>query len=310
MIPVLPSALAKVGSLAFKVNGTVATYALAVYMYSERLSSQQRKIYLAELGFFIIVCLASGWLHIFLYPMMGFFLGMVQVKNRIPWVKIGIVCFLVIVLQMSKSDYREKYWGGHIGSRFTTIADPFNRSKHWVEMAFSNLSSIGEGTKDIAQVRVNHLSFFGHVVKVTPEYIPYIKGYSYKFVPAMLIPRLLWPEKPSTMQIANDLTLRYGWQKERLIGKVALSPGLMDEAYMNFGVTGVIIIMVLFGAFIRWLTDNLGDPANGFGWQLVLIGYMFSGGLMITWTAASYLGGLWQTVIVIVLLYWPLRVKF
>ncbi len=309
MIPVLPSALAKVGSLAFKVNGSVATYALAVCMYSERLSSQQRKIYLAELGFFIIMCLASGWLHIFVYPMMGFFLGMVQVKNRIPWVKIGIVCFLIVILQMSKSDYREKYWGRQIGSRFTTITDPFSRTKNWLEMAFSNLSSIGEGTKELAQVRVNHLSFFGHVVRVTPKYIPFLNGSSYMAVPATFIPRLLWPGKPGNMKITNELAIRYGWQSERLIGRVSLSPGLLDEAYINFGVVGVVAVMLLFGAFIRWLKDNLGNPANGFGWQLVLIGYMLGGGLMVTWLATSYFGGLWQTLIIITILYWPLRLR-
>ncbi len=310
LIPRLPAVLAKFGSLAFKVNGSVATYALAFLMYSGRLSPQQRKIYLAELSFFMTVSLASGWLNMFVYPMAGFFLGMVQAKNRIPWIKILCVCLLIIVLQSSKQAYRQAYWGDRMGGeRFVSIADPISRTTHWLKMALSNIGSIGEGSKELAQVRVNHLSFFGHVVRVTPEYIPYINGYSYKFVPAMFIPRFLWPEKPSTMQVADDLTLRYGWQAEYLIGKVALSPGLMDEAYMNFGVTGIIIIMVLFGAFVRWLTDNLGNPANGFGWQLAFIGYMLSGGLMITWTATSYLGGLWQTVFVIVVLYWPLRVN-
>ncbi len=125
----------------------------------------------------------------------------------------------------------------------------------------------------------------------------------------MFIPRLLWPDKPSTMKITNELAMRYGWLSDHFIGKVALSPGLMDEAYMNFGIIGVMVVMILFGAIIRCLMDNLGNDENGFGWQLTLVGFIFGGGLMVTWTAPSYLGGLWQTIFIIAVLYWPLRVK-
>jgi len=61
--------------------------------------------------------------------------------------------------------------------------------------------------------------------------------------------------------------------------------------------------------FVQWLTLNLGKPANGLGWQLVLVGFICSGGLMVTWSAASYLAGVWQTLLIIMVLYWPVRLK-
>ncbi|MCP4351395.1 MAG: hypothetical protein GY795_38505 [Desulfobacterales bacterium] len=309
LIPRLPIALLKVGDLFFRVNGSVATYALSVYMYSGKLLPQQKRLYLLALGFYLSVCLSGGWLGIFVFPMVGFFLGEVQVTNRIPWGKVISALILIIILQASKSDFRETYWGKRMGAPVTSVTESFSRSKNWLEMAFANISSLKEGTTELAQVRANHLSFFGHVIRTTPKYIPFLDGYSYKYVPAMFVPRFFWRDKPSTMLVTNKLALRYGWQSENMLGKVALSPGLMDEAYMNFGIIGVICVMPIFGIFIRWLMDNVGNPVNGFGWQLVIIGFMFGGGLMITWISPSYLGGLWQTIVVIALLYWPLRVK-
>jgi hypothetical protein len=67
--------------------------------------------------------------------------------------------------------------------------------------------------------------------------------------------------------------------------------------------------MTLFGLFIRWVTGFFGEPTKGIGWQLLLIGLISGGGLMITWPAASYLGGSWQTALVIIALYWGVRAR-
>jgi hypothetical protein len=176
-------------------------------------------------------------------------------------------------------------------------------------MATGNIDSLHVGVRETVVTRANHLSFFGHVVTMTPRSIPYLEGYSYKTIPAMFIPRAIWPGKPSTMEVANTLAVRYGWLAESHLGAVAVSPGLMDEAYMNSGVIGVVLVMFGFGVLIRWLSDNFGSGIYGFGWQLALIGFMCGGGLMVTWTAQSYFGGIWQTFVTITVIYWPLRLR-
>ncbi len=292
LVPRLPGFLFKVGHIIFNVNGCVATYALTLCMYSGKLSFQQHKIFLAELVSFLALCLASGWLGVFLFPIAAFFLGMIQARNRIPWLRVLSVCVIIIILQMSKGAFRDEYWGERMGgSAISSVGESFSRSKNWLEMAIKNIGDLGEGATDLAQERANHLSFFGHVTIATPKYIPYLDGYSYKCVPAMFVPRILWHDKPSTMDVTNELVIRYGWLSEQTVGTVAFSAGLMDEAYMNFGTAGVIIIMAIFGMFIRWMIDNLGNPENGFGWQLALLGFMIGNGLMVTWISPSYLGG-------------------
>jgi hypothetical protein len=219
---------------------------------------------------------------------------------------------LIITLQAAKGEFREMFWGesaGAGGSEATSISDAYDRAAKWLQLAFTSLDSLEEGTKETALERANHLSFFGHVLQMTPEHIPYLFGQTYLGIPAMFVPRALWENKPTTMDVTNELALRYGWLSPELTGRVAVSAGIMDEAYMNFGIPGMVFIMFLFGSFVRFLTENFAYAQNGFGWQLALLGFLLSGGIMVTWTATSYLGGLWQTIITIVLLYWPLRVK-
>ncbi len=310
LIPSLPSVLAKVGDIVFRVNGVVATYALSMCMYSGRLSLVQRKIFLVELFVFLVVCLAGGWLSIVIYPVVGFLLGEIQIRKRLPLAKILFGLIAILALQSAKSAFREEFWQGQIGgTEPTSITEAYSRASRWTEMAFSSVTSLQESARETALERANHLGFFGHVFQMTPERIPYLNGYSYTAIPAMFVPRFLWPGKPSTMEITDEIAVRYGWLSPELSGKVAVSAGIMDEAYMNFGIIGIFFIMFLFGVFIKGLHYNLANPEHGFGWQLALVGFIFSGGIMITWTAQSYLGGLWQTIATIAILYWPLRVK-
>lgn len=305
----LPRTLAKVGDLVFRINGCVAAYALAVLLYSGRLSASQRRWYLVELGLLLVTSLATGWLNIFAYPVLAVFLAEIQVKKRLPWRKIFVVALAFLALETSKGAFREEYWGGRMGSGSVGLLESFDRTANWIQMVPTSIESLFSGAREKTVGRVSHLGYLGDVVRKTPDYIPYLKGYSYRCIPAMLIPRFMWPGKPSTMMINNELVLLYGWLHPALIGRVAVSPGLMDEAYMNFGIFGVVLFMSAFGLFIQWATVNLGNPENGLGWQLTLVGLICGGGLMVTWSAASYLAGVWQTVFMIAALYWPFRVK-
>jgi len=311
LVPRLPGFLGKFGDIVFRVNGVVSTYALAMFMYTGKLSKTQRNIFLGELLLFLMTSAATGWLSLVIYPVAGFLLGEIQVRRRLPLGKLVSIFVLIIALQTAKNTFRQEFWGEDLSGTQepASISDAYERTAKWLQLAFSNLADLEEGTKETALERANHLSFFGHVFQSTPEHIPYLLGQSYRGIPAMLIPRFLWPEKPSTMQITDELAIRYGWLSPEMSGKVAVSAGIMDEAYMNFGIPGIVSVMFLFGYFVRFLVDNFANTQYGLGWQLALLGFILSGGIMITWTATNYLGGLWQTVAAIALLYWPLRVK-
>jgi hypothetical protein len=310
VMPHVPRNWDKLADLIFRVNGSVAVYALSRYLSSGQLKPRQRIAFYIELGLLCAAGLGTGWLSSFVYPMIAFFLGEVTAKKSIPWLKIAVVCVLVIAFNSVKAQFRDQVWGTQeMGYDPVSVVEIFGNAAHWIALAPTEGEQLRMGAKETISERINHLAFFGHVVKTTPELFEHLYGQTYTSIPAMFIPRVLKPDKPSTMDVPNFLALRYGWLSQGQLGRVAASAGLMDEAYMNFGLLGVVVAMALFGLFIRWVTGFFGEPAKGIGWQLLLVGLISGGGLMITWPAASYLGGAWQTSFVIVALYWGVRAR-
>lgn len=83
-----------------------------------------------------------------------------------------------------------------------------------------------------------------------PHDVDYLYGQSYLSVPAIPIPRSLWPNKPeaggklvATQIFENPLT--------------AIPPGPIGEAYWNFSYIGVFAIMFCFGIFLKYLYTSV-----------------------------------------------------
>jgi hypothetical protein len=65
----------------------------------------------------------------------------------------------------------------------------------------------------------------------------------------VFIPRLLWPDKPVTTQVAIEFNLAATG-----ISTSASSPGLFAEAYWNYGWTGVILLTMTLGLLLAFLS--------------------------------------------------------
>ncbi|MGV8833392.1 MAG: O-antigen polymerase [Devosia sp.] len=82
-----------------------------------------------------------------------------------------------------------------------------------------------------------------------PERHDFLYGSSYLSLLTGMIPRSVWPDKPS---------ISLGpWVKSELYGLRTQNngwpPGMVAEAYFNFGYTGIPLVMFLFGAGLRLL---------------------------------------------------------
>lgn len=88
------------------------------------------------------------------------------------------------------------------------------------------------------------------VIGYVPEYHDFLGGQSYYRVLFTFIPRSIWSGKPeNTQQIVGD------WFRPDVPG-YTLPPGVIGDAYINFGISG-IIILVLFGLFCAVLDNKL-----------------------------------------------------
>jgi oligosaccharide repeat unit polymerase len=106
-----------------------------------------------------------------------------------------------------------------------------------------------------------------------PDKMEYQYGYPYIVQLLNPIPRFLWKDKPKLA--TGNLTARLaGTVNEYGEEWVSISPGLIGEMYMNFGVFGIIAL----SAFGGWLVKGWDSIAQVFGNSLPTLMY-YSGGL-------------------------------
>ena len=93
---------------------------------------------------------------------------------------------------------------------------------------------------------------YEYIIDQFPESRPYLMGSGY--VPAFLfwIPRSIWPDKPDAS----------GWVITQMYYNESrpennLAPIFIGEAYCNFGVLGVVVVLFITGKFVRLLNTYL-----------------------------------------------------
>ncbi|WDR01365.1 hypothetical protein PSQ19_11060 [Devosia algicola] len=112
------------------------------------------------------------------------------------------------------------------------------------------------------------------IVKSTSTDTSYKFGKTYLESPLFLVPRAIWADRPET--IAHWYVRKYYGQEGSLeIGRQFF---WLSEAYLNFGVFGVVFISLLFGAMWRtlyeWLKSSNFDPGAALIYALS-VGFMF-----------------------------------
>lgn len=128
------------------------------------------------------------------------------------------------------------------------------------------------------------------VIRDTPRWVPYAHGDTL-FVPAFsyFVPRFVWPDKP-----AYGLGGEFG-QKFHVVGmldkKSSIAPTVAGELYWNYGTPGVILGMVLWGAWMRGLYRRYGestvpDPVRRAIHLVLLIQFLHFGGGIAAQTVA------------------------
>src|SRR5690606_24852343 len=69
------------------------------------------------------------------------------------------------------------------------------------------------------------------IVDRVPEIRPHLDGESYVDLPALLVPRFLWPDKPSALESNVRLALHFGLVDEESAANVSIAFGPVAEAY-------------------------------------------------------------------------------
>jgi len=258
----------------------------------------------AALGAFvaarIVIGIASGWMGAALF--MGVILALVYMSKyrRLPARAILIVIPAVLFLQVGKSAFRSVYWAeGKSGGVFEKAGFWLNASFREWDSVFRNQDREGSHAL-IAQSldRIALLPQAANVLEKTPRSVPFQYGASYSYLAATLIPRAVWPDKPSVNDANRFYQVAYGLTTKENLDSVSIAVGCLTESYMNFGWWGVGGVMFLIGLLLGLFERTLlaGDSGLlfcGVGLALVI------GLLTIESQAAQYVGGLLQQIAII-----------
>jgi hypothetical protein len=130
--------------------------------------------------------------------------------------------------------------------------------------------------------RLNQNDFVGKAVqKIGSGQIGYANGGTYQIALIAWIPRILWPNKPKVGG-SGDLVSRYTGLNFAVGTSVGV--GHVMEAYINFGIYGVIGFFLVLGVGMGWV-DRLagyylahGDYWHAARWTIVGIAMLIPGG--------------------------------
>ena len=127
-------------------------------------------------------------------------------------------------------------------------------------------------------------------------------GYSYYVQLVNPIPRFLWPDKP-TLDTGIWMAQMYGEVNKYGEAKLTISPGLIGEMYLNFGVVGIFLLS-LFGG---WLVKGWDQIPKLYGRSLTALMF-YSGGLFVLFIMGrSFTMGMFYGLLSLAGLAWLIR---
>jgi hypothetical protein len=254
----------------------------------------------------IVVGLASGWLGSVVG--VGFICGVMYflVRRKIPLTMVAVSVVAVLFLQVGKKEFRNSYW------EHGDDAGVLERATSWLNASGSKWSEAlnSTGSDSTGQLssesleRTSLLPQVSHVLAVTPSQIPFQEGQTYSYMAIALIPRFVWPDKPSVNDANRYYQLAFGLSTARNVDGVNIGAGCLAEAYINFGWPGVVCIMFAIGIILGiYERSFLAQDSSTF---FLAIGVALLPGILgIEAQMSAYLGGVIQTVLLTTLVFLP-----
>ena len=233
---------------------TASCYLFGVAYGRRELSGSTRIVALTLL----VANITISWMSLFLvgglFFLLAALLGYAIAAARIPWRVMLVGMLVVTVLHAGKSEMRQKYWeAGTNYNEYYEMPSPPDLMMEWTMAGLAALAA-GDVGKDVTQ-RASLVWVLLHVQRVAPTPIPFLDGATYAFLPQMLVPRFLDPEKIPSQAGMNLLNVHFGLLTEEATQKTAVGWGPIGEGYANFGfagVAGAAIAIGLIGGALTW----------------------------------------------------------
>ncbi|QYM80478.1 hypothetical protein K0B96_07690 [Horticoccus luteus] len=196
------------------------------------------------------------------------FIGLLWSSGRIPWRFTLVVVAALSFFNLGKFEMRGRYWFSEDERPSLTLADMPRTYVEWTEASTDLLignpvqSANRKSSKDEDSGggqrlinRINNLQNLLFVMDATETlHVSTLGGVTYAIIPKLLIPRILWPEKPRTHEGQVMLNVHFGRQDVNASFSTYIAWGLLAEAYGNFGAYfGSLFLGIGLGVFCAWV---------------------------------------------------------
>lgn len=199
-------------------------------------------------------------------------IGFFWSSERVPWRYLTVAMLALSFFNTGKTTMRERYWEtDDAPATHRTFAQLPACYEEWAEVSYNailenetNTTSAWNDNKAQANKnqtlidRIDNLQSLLFVIDaIETNHIKPLQGKTYSLIPPLLVPRVLWPEKPRSHEGQVLLNVHFGRQDLASTIKTYIAWGLLPEAYGNFGpVAGSIYLGIFIGVLFAWI-ENL-----------------------------------------------------
>lgn len=272
----IPAAVSSFLTLSLVVG--IALLAYRVYRVDATARLGSKALLFGVITATTILGMGGGMLETVFLPLVVFFVVRWHAGRQFPvaWLFGGCLAFLI--LNSAKYEYRNEVWFASKEYSLVEQLDAWTRTSSAVARSFTSTDGI-ELVIDRSVSRLDLIHTLAHVVDLTPSQIPHYGGVSYEYLLYGWVPRIIWPDKP-TAQGANILfALEYGLLLDSQTDSTMVGIGFLAEAYANFGIPGVVVVMFLIGCAFgcTHAMFNSPDSDGGRAIYIAVLAYYLNG---------------------------------
>jgi hypothetical protein len=199
-------------------------------------------------------------------------IGFFWSSGRVPWLYLAVAMLTLSFLNTGKSTMRSRYWGNEdaptVHRTFEQLPATY---EEWIEVSYNAIlendtGKVQESSDTKAEAnknqtlldRIDNLQNLLFVIDaIETNHIKPLEGKTYSLIPPLLVPRVLWPDKPRSHEGQILLNVHFGRQDLESTFTTYIAWGLLPEAYGNFGaIAGSVYLGIFIGVLFAWI-ENL-----------------------------------------------------
>lgn len=200
-------------------------------------------------------------------------IGIIWSTGRVPKRFVLITFTALSFFNLGKFTMRERYWHIEESERVTRDFGLLEMPATYAEWAEASWIALIGGEKEDPSVasfkdekkkesqsiveRLNNLQNLLYVIDAMEEgNTPPLGGSTYTLIPPLLIPRILWPDKPRSHEGQVLLNTHFGRQDLAGTFMTYIAWGLLPEAHGNFGaIFGALALGAALGVFAAYIEN-------------------------------------------------------